>query len=82
MDDFEVRQAFAIVKDRINEIKKDEDWKEKIAQEWNQAANEEEHAFGPEDNEATKQKVEDPVDQRSVYSYRKCCALALLMLLW
>jgi hypothetical protein len=35
MEDFEVRQAFAIIKDRVNEIKKDQDWKEKIEEEWN-----------------------------------------------
>lgn len=34
---------FSIVKDRVNEIKKDQDWKEKIAKEWNDAANEEEN---------------------------------------
>jgi hypothetical protein len=38
IDDFEVRNALAIIKDRINEIKKDEDWKTKIANEWNEAA--------------------------------------------
>jgi hypothetical protein len=27
MEDFEVRQALAIIKDRVQEIKKDEDWK-------------------------------------------------------
>jgi len=43
MDDFEVRQVFSIVKDRVNEIKQDQDWKEKIAKEWNDAANEEEN---------------------------------------
>lgn len=37
MDDFEVRQALAIIKDRVNEIKKDEDWKTKIVKEWNDA---------------------------------------------
>jgi len=31
------------VKDRVNEIKQDQDWKEKIAKEWNDAANEEEN---------------------------------------
>lgn len=41
MDDFEVRQALAIIKDRVNEIKKDVDWKKNIAQEWNEAAAEE-----------------------------------------
>jgi uncharacterized protein (UPF0305 family) len=34
MEDFEVRQAFAIIKDRVNEIKQDQDWKEKIEKEW------------------------------------------------
>lgn len=37
MDDFEVRQAIAIIKDRVQEIKKDDDWKINIAKEWNQA---------------------------------------------
>lgn len=37
MDDFEVRQALAIIKDRVSEIKKDVDWKNKMAQEWNDA---------------------------------------------
>jgi hypothetical protein len=38
MEDFEIRQAFAIIQDRIKEIKQDQDWKEKIAEEWNQTA--------------------------------------------
>lgn len=33
---------FSIVKDRVNEIKQDQDWKEKIAKEWNDAAEEDE----------------------------------------
>ena len=37
MEDYEVRQALEIIKDRVSEIKKDEDWKKKIADEWNQA---------------------------------------------
>jgi hypothetical protein len=35
MDYFEVRQALAIIKDRVHEIKKDTDWKTKMAEEWN-----------------------------------------------
>ena len=35
MEDYEVRQALAIIKDRVNEMKQDNDWKEKIAEEWN-----------------------------------------------
>lgn len=38
MDDFEVRQALAIIKDRVNEMKKDSDWKNNMAKEWNDAA--------------------------------------------
>jgi hypothetical protein len=38
MEDFEVRQAFAIIQDRVKEIKQDQDWKEKIAEEWNKTA--------------------------------------------
>lgn len=38
MEDYEVRQALAIIKDRVNEIKQDVDWKQKIADEWNEAA--------------------------------------------
>lgn len=37
MEDFEVRQALALIKDRVREIKKDEDWKENIVKEWNAA---------------------------------------------
>ena len=35
MDDYEVRQALAIIKDRVNEVTKQQDWKEKITEEWN-----------------------------------------------
>ena len=45
MDDFEVRQAIAIIKDRVNEIKKDVDWKENMAKEWNDAAQAERHEY-------------------------------------
>lgn len=37
MEDYEVRQALAIIKDRVNEITKETDWKEKMAEEWNEA---------------------------------------------
>lgn len=40
MDDFEVRQAIALIKDRVKEIKKDDDWKQKITKEWNEAEDE------------------------------------------
>jgi hypothetical protein len=38
MEDYEVRQALAIIKQRVNEIKDDGDWKQNIADEWNEAA--------------------------------------------
>lgn len=38
MEDYEVRQALAIIKDRVKEIKEDNLWKENIANEWNEAA--------------------------------------------
>lgn len=43
MEDFEVRQALAVIKDRVNEIKQEPDWKQKMADEWNQANQEEQH---------------------------------------
>jgi len=58
MNDFEVRQLFSIIKDRVSEIKKDQDWKKNIADEWNKAVEE----------EAAAEKGED---KKSVYSYSK-----------
>ena len=40
MEDYEVRQALAIIKDRVDEIKKDQEWKENMATEWNNAQKE------------------------------------------
>lgn len=37
MEDYEVRQALAIIKERVNNIKQEPDWKQKMADEWNQA---------------------------------------------
>ena len=41
MEDFEVRQALAVIKERVDNIKQEPDWKQKMADEWNQATNEE-----------------------------------------
>lgn len=41
MEDYEVRQALAIIKDRVNEITNQVGWKEKMADEWNAAQTEE-----------------------------------------
>lgn len=35
MEDFEVRQALAVIKERVAKIKEEPDWKEKMAEEWN-----------------------------------------------
>ena len=35
LEDYEVRQALAIIKDRVTEIKKDQDWKENMTNEMN-----------------------------------------------
>ncbi len=37
MEDYEVRQALAIIKDRVNEITNQVGWKDKLVQEWNAA---------------------------------------------
>jgi hypothetical protein len=52
MEDLEVRQAIALIKERVAEIKKDDEWRQKIAQEWNQAdeANPNDATEGPKDN--------------------------------
>ena len=63
MEDYEVRQALAIIKDRVNEITQAPNWKEQITEEWNQANAEE---------DAAKQarRAADP-DARSTVTYRK-----------
>jgi len=42
MEDYEVRQALAIIKDRVNEITANVGWKDKLVKEWNAAQDEEE----------------------------------------
>ncbi len=37
MEDYEVRQGLAIIKDRVNEITRQPDWKEQMTQEYNEA---------------------------------------------
>jgi len=44
LEDFEVRQALAIIKDRVSEIKKNQDWKQNMADEWNEAVQKEQKA--------------------------------------
>ena len=42
MEDYEIRQALAIIKDRVHEITQAPNWKEQMAEEWNQANQQEE----------------------------------------
>ena len=61
MDDYEVRQALAIIKDRVNEVTKETDWKEKMANEWNEA----------NEAEVPRNKMMDDGDLKSRVSYCK-----------
>lgn len=60
MEDLEVRQALALVKERVDEIKKDEKWRQNIAEEWNAA-----EQANP--NEGKRHRDED---EKSVISIR------------
>jgi len=62
MEDYEVRQALAIIKDRVNEITQAPNWKEQMTSEWN-AANEEEAAA------KAARRAADP-DARSTVTYQ------------
>lgn len=61
MDDFEVRQALAIIKDRVKEIRQDDDWKVNIAKQWNEEIQEGELETGNQaqrrDNDETRSQV-------------------------
>lgn len=64
MEDYEVRQALAIIKDRVTEITKQPDWKEQITQEWNEANAEERRA-------KRASAAGGDADSRSQVTYRK-----------
>ena len=66
MEDFEVRQALAIIKDRVQEIKKDEDWKQNIVKQWNEAADDQ-----PAGEPGYQPRKEKDDDQKSTISYSK-----------
>jgi len=54
MEDFEVRQALAVIKDRVTEIKQEPDWKQKMAEEWNQANDDERRVEDDSKSQATQ----------------------------
>ena len=59
----EIRLAFEVIKDRVGEIKKDHDWKEQLAAEWNEET---------EKEKLQAQNVDPaPAEKESVYSYSK-----------
>lgn len=62
MEDLEVRQALALIKERVEEIKKDDEWRTKIAQEWNDAE------ANPNEGGHKNRKQDD--DTKSVASIR------------
>lgn len=64
IEDFEVRQALAILKERVQEMKKDDEWKQKIADEWNRVAEEEEREL-QKGGGATRPKQDDEISYRS-----------------
>jgi len=68
MEDQEVRMALAVIKDRVQEITKDVDWKQKMADEWNKA-NEEEAIEG-------LKSYERPADMKSNASQSKSHSFA------
>lgn len=70
MEDQEVRMALAVIKDRVQEITKDVDWKQKMADEWNKA-NEEEAL-------EAKKNYERPADMKSNASQSKRNFIAIL----
>jgi flagellar motor protein MotB len=63
MEDYEVRQALAIIKDRVNELTEKPDWKEQMAEEWNQA--------NAEEAAARRERRAADSDNRSQVTYRK-----------
>jgi hypothetical protein len=52
VEDLEVRQALALIKERVEEIKQDNEWRQKLANEWNQEANPNEGGQRQRDDDA------------------------------
>ena len=70
IEDFEVRQAISVLKERVQELKKDDKWKENFAEKWNEnaiAAPKEEDAK-PEENGGAKVEADEKVETRSMKS--------------
>jgi len=74
MEDFEVRQALAVIKERVDNIKQEPDWKQKMADEWNQATNEE--AAKQADARSVAQSQRTGASRVTTQSYQKKMAEA------
>lgn len=57
LEDYEVRQALALIKDRVKEITQEVDWKQKMADEWNQTV--------ADDKQKEVREVKSQVSQKS-----------------
>lgn len=64
MEDYEIRQALAIIKDRVHEITQAPNWKEQMAEEWNQANQQE------ADGQARRVPAADRGDSASQVTYQ------------
>lgn len=69
IEDFEVRQALAVIKERVQELKKDENWKEKFVAKWNQEQVEAAEESKVQENEEEKAEAkEEKAEVKSVKS--------------
>lgn len=69
MEDYEVRAALAVIKERVNDIKQEPDWKEKMADEWNQANDDERRQQADDSKSQATQKTN--ASRMSTQSYSK-----------
>ena len=61
IEDFEVRQALAILKERVKELKQDENWKENFVAKWNHQYDDKELKKKDEQPEEDKKEIEEEV---------------------
>ena len=70
IEDFEVRQAISVLKERVHELKKDDKWKENFTEKWNQEA-----AAAPAEKPTEEQPAapaeNDKIETQSVRSSHK-----------
>ncbi len=70
IEDFEVRQALAALKERVQELKKDDKWKENFAQKWNQQNAPQGEAAKDEPKAEAKPEAKVPGDNEDAKSVR------------